>query len=826
MITRDRRAAVLASPDTNGIDFVEIANDPQTLLVVHFLNAVPVQGPATPSIAGGETIPTVAVLPVSPADCGWDDGHVVLTLRVAAPGDFSEYTLSIQSPTLDPFFASVPFSFKAGCWSDLDCAPVAPLCPPLAGDTPRIDYLAKDFLSFRQALLDFSALRYPSWQERSEADFGVMFLEALSAIADDLSYTQDRIANEASLLTATQRRSVLRHARLVDYEMAPALGARTTLQFEVVPNTTSVIPHGVAVIASATDGTAVTFETGGGLRDDSPEPPANPLWNRSPGICAYWFDDGERCLKAGATQMYVLGAGYDFQPGQALLIETAGETSADPPLRQIVHLLPAGDPEGAWAQESCDRMFPRAVQPGGPPYFTCPTSPPQATAPTAVTLIAWQAADKLTADRDLARTSVIGNIADATQGRTVSTEVFVVRAPPGGPANTVAGTVERTGPRPLLAPGACGTAPPVQLYTLANAPLTWLKQPALDPVPEILLAQAQPGGVGLAPAAWNWVRSLLAAGPFDTSFTIDPAAYRTLGPNSDGSTQSEYDSDKGDTVRFGDGVFGANPDPGMRFTATYRYGAGAVGNVAAGAITQLDPAWIARGLFSAVMNPAAAQGGADPQSLQSVQRLAPQLFRAVPLRAVLAPDYAAAAQTLPWVKRAGTGFRWTGSWLTTFTTPEPVESEQVASGDRSALITLLNRYRMAGTESYVPDPVYLSIDLAIELCAVADAFAAQVEQAVAAALSPTGPGAASAFFAVSRFVFGQPLERSALETAIQAVPGVAGVTCIRLRIRNRSAGLTEMGDTVPVGTDQILRCDNDPSRPNAGALSVTVRGGR
>src|SRR4051812_2108 len=99
MVTRDRRAAVLASSDTNGIDFVEIANYPQTLLRVHFLNAVLVQGPATPSIAGGETIPTVAVLPVSSADWGWDDGHVVLTLRVAAPGDFSEYTLSIQSPT-------------------------------------------------------------------------------------------------------------------------------------------------------------------------------------------------------------------------------------------------------------------------------------------------------------------------------------------------------------------------------------------------------------------------------------------------------------------------------------------------------------------------------------------------------------------------------------------------------------------------------------------------------------------------------------------------------------------------------------------------------
>jgi hypothetical protein len=35
-----------------------------------------------------------------------------------------------------------------------------------------------------------------------------------------------------------------------------------------------------------------------------------------------------------------------------------------------------------------------------------------------------------------------------------------------------------------------------------------------------------------------------------------------------------------------------------------------------------------------------------------------------------------------------------------------------------------------------------------------------------------------------------------------------------------------MTDTVPVGVDQILRCDNDPSRPNNGSLAVVVEGGR
>jgi hypothetical protein len=165
----------------------------------------------------------VAVNPINDAtDWELDGDHLVLWMTVVAPGDFSNYTLTLQSPNLDPFFASAVFSFKARCPSDLDCKETTPPCPPLQADVPPIDYLAKDFLSFRQALLDFSSLRYPEWQERSEADFGVMFAEALSALADDLGYTQDRIAAEASLETATQRRSVVRHARLVDYEPRPA----------------------------------------------------------------------------------------------------------------------------------------------------------------------------------------------------------------------------------------------------------------------------------------------------------------------------------------------------------------------------------------------------------------------------------------------------------------------------------------------------------------------------------------------------------------------------------------------------------------------------
>src|SRR5271170_6686 len=254
MDAKDRRAQILKSTVLNGIDFVEIASPQQTTLRVHFLNGVQLRGSlsAAPLIDGGETIATVTVLPIDDStDWGYDTGHLTLTLRVQAPGDFSNYTLHMQSAALDQFFSTVQFSFKALCPSDLDCEPAPVQCPPVTADVPPIDYLAKDFLSFRQALLDFSALRYPQWQERSEADFGMMFLEALAGTADDLSYTQDRVAAEATLETATQRRSIVRHARLVDYQPRPPTSATVQLQFNVAG---SAIPASLQVTGTTPNG--------------------------------------------------------------------------------------------------------------------------------------------------------------------------------------------------------------------------------------------------------------------------------------------------------------------------------------------------------------------------------------------------------------------------------------------------------------------------------------------------------------------------------------------------------------------------------------------
>ncbi|SEO03772.1 putative baseplate assembly protein [Nitrosospira multiformis] len=834
MEIKDRKARLLESLLFNGIDFVEIANDSQTWLRVHFLNSVQLSGTiSTPTITGGETIRTVSVSPVNDnTDWQTDGNSLILNLTVASPGDFSIYRLSISSNKLDPFFQEVTFSFKARCPSSLDCRLVTPQCPAEEQDIPPIDYLAKDFLSFRQALLDFSALRYPEWQERSEADVGVMFLEALSALADDLSYTQDRIAAEASLDTATQRRSLVRHARMVDYEPRCATASRVMLQFDVDQGVNS-IAHGLAVTGAAPDGTPVVFETGEGLLQTLTDatgrrlssPPtsiASSLWNAG-AIKPYWFDDSERCLKAGATSMKVLGHGFNFQPNQLLLIETKAQTSADPPIRQIVQLTDnfgIGGPV-----EDCDFLFSQPIGSSRPPFMTCNASPPGPTAPVAFTYLRWRDADKLLVDHDLTRTTLGGNLVPATQGITVTDERFaMVSASPEDPTIPVA--IVRTGPREAVAD--TDVPPPWQyLYSLKKAPLAWLVPtgPAADriPLPEILLEQTD-GGL---PAKWDWLRRLLDAEQFANVFTLDKARYLPIGRNSDDSVQYEYDSDAGDTIRFGDGIFGEIPPDTAVFRVTYRVGGGAIGNIAADAVWQIDPAISAKAKLRSATNPFPASGGADEETAERVRRLAPQAFRTLQNRAVIPKDYQNAAEKLPWVQRAGTVFRWTGSWLTVFTTPDPLHSERITIDQRKELIDLLNRYRMAGYESYVPEPQYVSLDIEVQVCALPDAFQGDVQAAILGRLNSSSVvNGQRGFFNPDNFSFGVPLERSNLESAIQSAPGVAGVLCVRYRVRGRTQGMTEMPDSVAVAADQIIRCDNDPSVPEHGSIKVSILGGK
>ena len=131
------------------------------------------------------------------------------------------------------------------------------------GSRQVIDYLARDYASFRQALLDLIPSKLPEWSDRSEADFGVVLIELFAYMADILSYYQDRIANEAFLATAQERRSVIQHLRLIGYEMASAAPASAALSVIVGNNqngTIEIRDGDQFATATTPDRPSVTFE--------------------------------------------------------------------------------------------------------------------------------------------------------------------------------------------------------------------------------------------------------------------------------------------------------------------------------------------------------------------------------------------------------------------------------------------------------------------------------------------------------------------------------------------------------------------------------------
>src|SRR5713226_8224110 len=226
-----RRLLIEQDQNINGIDYVEVVTSPaaenERVLQVFFIPKDPgnvvgqtnltllmqnlATAPQEVTIQGGTRVQNIQVLGVTFAG-----DHIEVS--VSEPGDFSDYTLVINDPAIDIFYSQVQFNFKAGCPTHFDCRP-REICPPLILNQPVIDYMAKDYASFRQALLDLIPTLKPSWTERHEADIGMALLELLAYTGDQLSYYQDAVSNELFLRTARQRISVRRLVRLIDYQM-------------------------------------------------------------------------------------------------------------------------------------------------------------------------------------------------------------------------------------------------------------------------------------------------------------------------------------------------------------------------------------------------------------------------------------------------------------------------------------------------------------------------------------------------------------------------------------------------------------------------------
>ena len=269
-------------------------------------------------------------------------------------------------PGLDPILSRIDFSFKVDCPSEFDCR-TGHVCLRAPADEPEIDYLAKDFASFRRLILDRLSLLVPDWRERSPADLGIALVELLAYVGDHLSYQQDAIATEAYLETARRRTSVRRHALLVDYPMHDGCNARAWMHVDV-SNDTLVAPSNLRccttvdglprVIAPSSPDAATAlaeaiawFEPVVVDPEQDAAPPAIPLFADHHELRFYAWGDARCCLPADSTNATLRGHHPALAPGMVLVFEevvgpaTGDPADADPTHRHAVRLTEVVDTE-------------------------------------------------------------------------------------------------------------------------------------------------------------------------------------------------------------------------------------------------------------------------------------------------------------------------------------------------------------------------------------------------------------------------------------------------------------------------------------------------
>lgn len=171
-----------------------------------------------------------------------------IELTVAPIGDYSVYTLGIDHPNIDPIFSSLRFKFRPGCFNT-DCSPEWTPAAPAPND-PRIDYLAKDYDSFRHTMIAAMGERVPGWRATSEADLDQVLIDLISAAADELSDFQDRTVQEGYLGTARRRVSLARHARLMDYHIHEGNQASTWIALKLAAGASGTVGAGTVTVRS------------------------------------------------------------------------------------------------------------------------------------------------------------------------------------------------------------------------------------------------------------------------------------------------------------------------------------------------------------------------------------------------------------------------------------------------------------------------------------------------------------------------------------------------------------------------------------------------
>jgi hypothetical protein len=851
--SENRRNAVKDHAFLNGIDFLEVLDNPadvfplrQTTLFIHFLKPIATGSLTKANIAieGGERIRDIEIIEVKTEVVAspLSSDPRILQIKVNKSGDFSIYKLRLvkdedhpQSPVnFDPILSEIDFSFKVLCESEFDCKPDTS-CEKQVASTPDINYLAKDYSSFRQLMLDRMALLDPGWSERSPADPGIALIELLAYAGDYLSYQQDAIATESYLNTCRKRVSIRRHARLIDYFINDGCNARAWVQISIgddlngyeykagvdenktkfiarVPELPIVLPLTSPEFEQAVYEGAQVFEV---LHDIV-------LYSKHNSINFYTWSEEECCLSKGAVSATLAGDYPNLKVGDVLILaevlgpQTGVAGDANPAHRHPIRLT--------GISQSYDPLFdiiesPFAIKHG-----------------QLVTEITWDGTDVLpfslcissrVGSEYIPNISVaLGNIVLADHGITINDDQNSSLFPDRVPLAKIAVSDQNTD---HCQPTDTNLKSPRYRPQLQKGPLTFSipydKTDLITPAalltgklngfikPEIMLKEFEDPDMPVVTAQWFAQRDLLESNSEAKEFVV------------------EMESDGIAHIRFGDGILGALPKAGSRFTATYRIGNGTRGNIGADILAHIatnDPAVLNnKPAILKITNLLPATGGGDPETMEEIRLKAPKTFR-IQERAVLPADYEEMAKrSMPDIQRAAATSRWTGSWHTTFVSVDRMGGLDVSAVYEENLRDGLEKYRMAGVDLEVDGPVYISLEIEITVCVQDTYFPSDVKADLLKVFSNKNlANGKKGVFHPDNFTFGQTVYLSNIYASAQAMPGVSSVQVTKFRRQGQP--LTDALDSgkLLINRLEIARLDNDPNFPERGIFSLFINGGK
>lgn len=789
--------------------------------------------------------------PVLPSITLPDATKPVLLLRVKPVGDYSTYTLGVVAVQgygwiFDPLFAEISFKFRPGCFNT-NCAPEwQAALPPLP--EPGIDYLAKDYASFRQTMITAMMQRVPEWQPSSEADLDMVLAELFSVAADELSDYQDRVMNEAFIASARKRISIARHARLMDYHIHQGNQASTWLALEIEHDSSlqKVFQLKPGLKAWAGESSASTPGKEGSnaavFMSRYPSPgQTQTVHQYLNNIGLYTWSDTITTLKAGSTRADLKLYQKLYLGDAAAPVEIATEIAA----KEIQDLIRNGHIKFLLIEEHLnpESGLSAGRDPGKRQLLQLLAGSDPATAATALLdpvtgkwllRVRWEKTDTLQRDYCFKVGCPVDNPGTAI-GAVDNVSLFhgnLLEIFHGREQTTLfKDSYEILGENP---------AAPLEFHYQRTRWGTLCHLPD----PYVAYRNTEAGGEVAALSTLSVDIHSASGGPADTWNEVSSLIHSDDSAEGGDHFVLETDEYRRSVIRFGNGKNGMALPDGAVVSATCQYGAPLEGNVGADTVISFDASTVSVDPAAPALiihncwNPFDVTNGREREPVAEIIRRVPEAYRQRQLRAVTLADYIARAESIAGVSRAAAKYAWTGSWRTVRITIDPVGSSELSTALRTEVEAELNAVRLIGEDLEVRPPKFVALEIKVILCARPDVWPEDIrfvlEQEFSCGWTPDGR---MGFFHPDLWTFAQPLHASQIIGRAFKVDGVEHVvtqktgappveTPISVSIKRWNSPFAAVESLTQLAYNEIIMVQNNPDHMELGMITFDVKGGR